>query len=163
MANKGWCNSSTKNGNITTINVCKSSKSNYPSGSDRNGISHSSNNHGHEKLPHNQTVHHYNDYKAGAITDIKSIAGFHCNADKKLAFEMRLGALLGGTIPAPCEYKACIYDDMHQSVLKSVYNKHVRDIFDSIVNGKVSDVSIEKQIQDLNEKIIDGDLALRFK
>ena len=166
MASKGWCNSSSRSNGITTINICKSSNSSsYPTGSDHsNGSSHSnsqnssssttSKNYG--ELAHTPSQHAHN-------TNIKSVAGFHCHTDKELAFKMVLSALSGSANPAPCEYKACTYDDFNQGILKAMYNNLVRDIFDSSVAGKASDALIGKQLKDLNEKIIDNDSALQFK
>jgi len=171
MASKGWCNSSSRSNGITTINVCKSSNSSsYPTGSDHsNGHSNSHNssssttskNYG--ELAHNPSQHAHNNYKAGGNTNIKSVAGFHCHTDKELAFKMLLSALSGSSNPAPCEYKACTYDDFNQGILKAMYNNLVRDIFDSSIAGKASDAIIGKQLKDLNEKIIDNDSALQFK
>ena len=171
MASRGWCNSSNRSGGITTINICKSSKSSsYPTGSDhghnRSGGSSGSSastNKTWGELAHNPSQHAHNNYKAGANTDIKSVAGFHCHTDRELAFKMLLSAISGSSNPAPCEYKACTYDDMNQGALKAMYNNLVRDIFDSTVAGKASDAIIGKQLKDLNEKIIDNDSALQFK
>jgi hypothetical protein len=170
MASKGWCNSSSRSNGINTINVCKASKSSsYPSGSDHsnghnsNGLSDSSTSKNYGELAHNPSQHAHNNYKAGANTNIKSVAGFHCHTDKELAFKMALSAISGSSNPAPCEYKACIYDDMNQGTLKAMYNNLVRDIFDSTVAGKAFDAIIGKQLKDLNEKIIDNDSALQFK
>jgi len=171
MASRGWCNSSSRSGGITTINICKSSKSSsYPTGSNYNGSggstnssNSSSNNKTWGELPHNSSQHAHNNYKAGANTNIKSVAGFHCHTDKELAFKMALSAISGSASPAPCEYKACTYDDMNQGLLKAMYNNLVRDIFDSTIAGKASDALIGKQLKDLNEKIIDNDSALQFK
>ena len=169
MASRGWCSSSSRSGGITTINVCKSSS--YPSGSDRghqgssgaSGASSASSIKTWGEIPHNPSQHAHNNYKAGANTNIKSVAGFHCHTDKELAFKMALSAISGSANPAPCEYKACTYDDMNQGTLKAMYNNLVRDIFDSTVAGKASDALIGKQLKDLNEKIIDNDSALQFK
>lgn len=173
MALRGWCNSSSRSGGITTINICKSSKSsNYPTGSGHNHNSSapgSSSAQGEDtqktwgELPHNSSQHAHNTYKAGANTNIKSVAGFHCHSDKELAFKMLLSALSDSANPAPCEYKPCVYDDMNQCILKAQYNHLVRDIFDSTVQGKVVDVLIGKQLKDLMAKIIDNDSALQFK
>jgi hypothetical protein len=172
MASRGWCNSSTRSGGITTINICKSSKSSYPTGSNHshnrsggsfNGSDGASNNKTYGETVHNPSPHAHNNYKAGANTNIKSVAGFHCHTDKELAFKMALSAISGSANPAPCEYKACTYDDMNQGTLKAMYNNLVRDIFDSTVAGKASDALIGKQLKDLNEKIIDNDSALQFK
>ena len=172
MASKGWCNSSSRSNGITTINVCKSSNSSsYPTGSDhsnghsnsnsQNSSSSTSKNYG--ELAHNPSQHAHNNYKAGGNTNIKSVAGFHCHTDKELAFKMLLSALSGSANPAPCEYKACIYDDFNQGILKAMYNNLVRDIFNSSIAGKASDAIIGKQLKDLNDKIIDNDSALQFK
>ncbi len=172
MASKGWCNSSSRSNGITTINVCKSSKSgSYPTGSDHNHGSNHSNSHSssgstsknYGELAHNPSQNAHNNYKAGGNTNIKSVAGFHCHTDKELAFKMLLSALSDSANPAPCEYKACIYDDFNQGTLKAMYNNLVRDIFDSSIAGKASDALIGKQLKDLNEKIIDNDSALQFK
>ena len=173
MASRGWCSSSSRSGGITTINVCKSSKSSsYPTGSNhshnRSGGSSNSSDGGSNNKTYGETVynpspHAHNNYKAGANTNIKSVAGFHCHTDKELAFKMALSAISGSASPAPCEYKACIYDDMNQGTLKAMYNNLVRDIFDSSIAGKASDALIGKQLKDLNEKIIDNDSALQFK
>ena len=171
MASRGWCNSSSRSGGITTINICKSSKSSsYPTGSNyngsggsTNGSNSSSNNKTWGELPHNSSQHAHNNYQAGANTNIKSVAGFHCHTDKELAFGILLSSLTDSAGPAPCEYKACPYDDMIQGILKSQYNGIVRDLFSATVPGKVVDVLIAKQIKDLNEKIIDNDSALKFK
>lgn len=173
MASRGWCNSSSRSGGITTINICKSSRSSsYPTGSGRshhgsgggsNGSSASDTNKTWGELAHNPSQHAHNNYKAGANTNIKSVAGFHCHTDKELAFKMALSVISGSASPAPCEYKACPYDDFNQGALKAMYNNLVRDIFDSTVAGKASDALIGKQLKDLNEKIIDNDSALQFK
>jgi len=172
MASKGWCNSSSRSNGITTINVCKSSNSSsYPTGSNHNHGSNYSNSHSssgstsktYGELAHNPSQHAHNNYKAGGNTNIKSVAGFHCHTDKELAFKMLLSALSDSANPAPCEYKACIYDDFNQGILKAMYNNLVRDIFDSSIAGKTSDALIGKQLKDLNEKIIDNDSALQFK
>lgn len=171
MASRGFCNSSSRSGGITTINICKSSKSSsYPTGSNHNGSggngsngSSASTNKTWGEVAHNPSQHAHNNYKAGANTNIKSVAGFHCHTDKELAFKMALSAISGSASPAPCEYKACTYDDMNQGTLKAMYNNLVRDIFDSTVAGKASDALIGKQLKDLNEKIIDNDSALQFK
>ena len=174
MASKGWCNSSSRSNGINTINVCKSPKSSsYPTGSDHSnghtnsngssGSSGSSTSKNYGELAHNPSQNAHNNYKAGANTNIKSVAGFHCHTDKELAFKMVLSALSGSANPAPCEYKACTYDDTNQGILKAMYNNLVRDIFDSTVAGKASDAIIGKQLKDLNEKIIDNDSALQFK
>ena len=174
MASHGWCNSSNRSNGINTINVCKASKSSsYPSGSNYNGSSGSSGSSGasssydtnknYGELVHNPSQYAHNNYKAGANTNIKSVAGFHCHTDKELAFKMALSAISGSSNPAPCEYKACTYDDTNQGILKAMYNNLVRDIFDSTVAGKASDALIGKQLKDLNEKIIDNDSALQFK
>jgi hypothetical protein len=76
---------------------------------------------------------------------------------------MLLSALSDSANPAPCEYRACTYDDMNQGILKAQYNLLVRDIFDSTVQGKVVDMIIGKQLKDLMAKIIDNDSALQFK
>jgi len=88
MASKGWCNSSSRSNGITTINVCKSSKSSsYPTGSDHsNGSSNSnsqtssssstSKNYG--ELAHNPSQHAHNNYKAGGNTNIKSVFATFC-------------------------------------------------------------------------------------
>jgi hypothetical protein len=173
MASKGWCNSSSRSNGINTINICKSSKSSsYPTGSDHNHGSSHSNSHNstssstsknYGELAHNPSQNAHNNYKAGGNTNIKSVAGFHCHTDKELAFKMVLSALSGSANPAPCEYKACIYDDMNQGILKAMYNNLVRDIFDSSIAGKATDAIIGKQLKDLNDKIIDNDSALQFK
>ena len=171
MASRGWCNSSSRSNGITTINICKSSSSSsYPTGSDHsNGHSNSNTNSGsttsknYGELAHNPSQNAHNNYKAGANTNIKSVAGFHCHTDKELAFKMLLSALSGSANPAPCEYKACIYDDFNQGTLKAMYNNLVRDIFDLSIAGKATDALIGKQLKDLNEKIIDNDSALQFK
>ena len=166
MASRGFCNSSSRSGGITTINICKSSKSSsYPTGSNHNGSNGSSASSSKTwgEIAHNPSQHSHNNYKAGANTDIKSVAGFHCHTDKELAFKMALSAISGSASPAPCEYKACTYDDMNQGTLKAMYNNLVRDIFDSTVAGKASDALIGKQLKDLNDKIIDNDSALQFK
>jgi hypothetical protein len=170
MASKGWCNSSSRSNGINTINICKSSKSSsYPTGSDHSyGHSNSNTNSSstsktYGELAHNPSQNAHNNYKAGGNTNIKSVAGFHCHTDKELAFKMLLSALSDSANPAPCEYKACTYDDFNQGILKAMYNNLVRDIFDSSIAGKVSDAIIGKQLKDLNEKIIDNDSALQFK
>jgi len=171
MASPGWCGKSSRSGGITTINICKSSKSSsYPTGSNHNGSggngsngSNASTNKTWGEIAHNPSLHAHNNYKAGANTNIKSVAGFHCHTDKELAFKMALSAISGSASPAPCEYKACTYDDMNQGTLKAMYNNLVRDIFDSTIAGKASDALIGKQLKDLNEKIIDNDSALQFK
>jgi hypothetical protein len=174
MAHRGWCNSSSRSNGINTINICKSVKSSsYPTGSNHNGSSGSSGSSGasssydynktYGELAHNPSQHAHNNYKAGANNDIKSVAGFHCHTDRELAFKMALSAISGSSNPAPCEYKACTYDDTNQGLLKAMYNNLVRDIFDSTVAGKASDALIGKQLKDLNEKIIDNDSALQFK
>ena len=171
MASRGWCNGSSRSGGITTINICKSSRSSYPTGSNyngsggngSNGSSASDTNKTWGELAHNPSQHAHNNYKAGANTNIKSVAGFHCHTDKELAFKMALSAISGSASPAPCEYKACTYDDMNQGTLKAMYNNLVRDIFDSTIAGKASDALIGKQLKDLNDKIIDNDSALQFK
>lgn len=172
MASRGWCSSSSRSGGITTINVCKSSKSSsYPTGSDRghhgssgaSGASGASSIKTYGEVAHNPSQHAHNTYKAGANTNIKSVAGFHCHTDKELAFGMALSAISCSASPAPCEYKACTYDDMNQGILKAQYNSIVRDLFDSTVHGKAVDMLIGKQLKNLNEKIIDNDSALQFK
>ena len=171
MASRGFCNSSSRSGGITTINICKSSKSSsYPTDSNHNGTggngsngSSASTNKTWGEIAHNPSQHSHNNYKAGANTDIKSVVGFHCHTDKELAFKMALSAISGSASPAPCEYKACTYDDMNQGTLKAMYNNLVRDIFDSTIAGKASDALIGKQLKDLNDKIIDNDSALQFK
>jgi hypothetical protein len=171
MASRGFCNSSSRSGGITTINICKSSKSSsYPTGSNYNGSggngsngSSASTNKTWGELPHNSSQHAHNNYQAGANTNIKSVAGFHCHTDKELAFGILLSSLTDSPGPAPCEYKACSYDDAIQGILKAQYNNIVRDLFSASVNGKVVDVLIAKQIKDLNEKIIDNNSALRLK
>jgi hypothetical protein len=171
MASRGFCNSSSRSGGITTINICKSSKSSsYPTGSNHNGSGDNGSNGSSAsssktwgEIAHNPSPHSHNNYKAGANTNIKSVAGFHCHTDKELAFKMALSAISGSASPAPCEYKACTYDDMNQGLLKAMYNNLVRDIFDSTIAGKASDALIGKQLKDLNEKIIDNDSALQFK
>jgi hypothetical protein len=83
--------------------------------------------------------------------------------DKELAFGMLLSALSGSPNPAPCEYKACIYDDIDQGILKSLYNNLVRDIFDSSVAGQAVDALIGVRLKDLATKIKDNDSALQHK
>ena len=171
MASRGFCNSSSRSGGITTINICKSSKSSsYPTDSNHNGTggngsngSSASTNKTWGEIAHNPSQHSHNNYKAGANTDIKSVVGFHCHTDKELAFKMAISAISGSASPAPCEYKACTYDNMNQGTLKAMYNNLVRDIFDSTIAGKASDALIDKQLKDLNDKIIDNDSALQFK
>lgn len=171
MASRGWCNSSSRSGGITTINICKSSNScSYPSGSNYNGTgpstgssNRSSNQKTYGELPYNPAQHAHNNYGAGANTNIKSVAGFHCHTDRELAFKMALSAISGSANPAPCEYKPCVYDDINQNTLKVMYNNLVRDIFDSTVPGKAVDALIGKQLKDLQAKIIDNDTALQFK
>ena len=172
MASRGFCNSSSRSGGITTINICKSSKSSsYPTGSNHNGSGGSNGSNGSSastnktwgEVAHNPSQHAHNNYKAGANTNIKSVAGFHCHTDKELAFKMALSEISGSASHDPCEYKACTYDDMNQGILKAQYNSIVRDLFDSTVHGKAVDMLIGKQLKNLNEKIIDNDSALQFK
>ena len=175
MASRGQCGKSFFNSKtgMTTINICKSSSStsNYPTGAGHNyangstgGVgSGSSGDKQYGELAHNPSQHAHNTYKAGANTNTKSVAGFHCHSDRELAFKMLLSSLSDSANPAPCEYRACTYDDMNQGILKAQYNHLVRDIFDSTVQGKASDAIIGKQLKDLNAKILDNDSALQFK
>ena len=176
MASRGWCGSSSRSGGINTINVFRCKSSSYPTGSDRghhgssgaSGASGASSASGSSNTKtygdiYTPPPYAFNNYKAGANHDIKSVAGFHCHTDKELAFGILLSSLTDSAGPAPCEYKACPYDDMIQGILKSQYNGIVRDLFSATVPGKVVDVLIAKQIKDLNEKIIDNDSALKFK
>jgi hypothetical protein len=63
MASYNWCNSSSLSGGITTINICKSSKSSsYPTSLDHNHYSSSIKTYG--EVTHNPSPHAHNTYKA---------------------------------------------------------------------------------------------------